>query len=52
MTKRDSENEKRKKQVFKDGVDNPCLATSHTNNRARVNLARDENSKNNDNKVI
>ena len=50
MTKRVSENEKI--HVFKDGVDNPCLATTHTNNRARVNLARDENSKNNDNKVI
>ena len=52
MTKRVSENEKKKIHVFKNGVDNPCLATSHTNNRARVNLARDENSKNNDNKVI
>ena len=37
---------------FKNGVDNPCLATSHTNNTVHVNLARDENSKSNDNKVI
>ena len=49
MTKRVSETEK---QVFKNGVDSPCLATSHTNNTVHVNLARDENSKSNDNTVI
>ena len=49
MTKRVSETEKH---VFKNGVDSPCLATSHTNNRARVNLAHDEKSKSNDNRVI
>ena len=43
---------KEKTGFFNHGVDSPCLATSHTNNRARVNLARDENSKSNDNKVI
>ena len=37
---------------FKNGVDIPCLATSHTNNKGSVNLARDENLKSNDNKVI
>ena len=42
----------KKQHVFKNGVDSPCLATSHTNNRARVNLVRDENSKSNDNRVI
>ena len=41
-----------KNRLFKNGVDNPCLATSHTNNTVHVNLARDENSKSNDNKVI
>ena len=49
MTKRVSETEKH---VFKNGVDIPCLATSHTNNRARVNRAHDESSKSNDNRVI
>ena len=37
---------------FKNGVDSPCLATSHTNNRERLNHAHDENSKSNDNRVI
>ena len=37
---------------FKNGVDIPCLATSHTNNRVYVNHSHDENLKNNDNKVI
>ena len=49
MTKRVSE---KKKQVFKDGVDSPCLATSHTNNKVYVNRAHDESLKNNDNRVI
>ena len=49
MTKRVSETEKT---GFKDGVDSPCLATSHTNNRARVNRANDESLKSNDNRVI
>ena len=43
---------KEKKHVFKNGVDSPCLATSHTNNTARVNRARDESSNSNDNRVI
>ena len=42
----------KKKMFFKNGVDIPCLPTSHTNNRARVNHAHDENSNNNDNRVI
>ena len=50
MTKRVSE--KKTNMRFKNGVDSPCLATSHTNNRERLNRARDENSKNNDNTVI
>ena len=33
-------------------MDIPCLATSHTNNRARVNRSHDESSNNNDNRVI
>ena len=37
---------------FNHGVDSPCLATTHTNNTVRVNLARDENLKSNDNRVI
>ena len=37
---------------FKNGVDIPCLATSHTNNRVYVNRAHAESSKNNDNRVI
>ena len=41
-----------KKHFFKNGVDIPCLATSHTNNRARVNRSQDESSNNNDNRVI
>ena len=49
MTKRESET---KKNVFKNGVDIPSLATSHTNNRARVNRSYDESSNNNDNRVI
>ena len=49
MTKRVSE---KKNRFFKNGVDSPCLASTHTNNRGSVNLARDENSKSNDNKVI
>ena len=49
MTKRVSETEKH---VFKNGVDSPCLATSHTNNTAHVNRAHDESLKNNDNRVI
>ena len=47
-----NENLKKKKHVFKDGVDTPCLATSRTNNRARVSRWHDESSNNNDNKVI
>ena len=50
MTKRVSE--KKKLGFFKNGVDSPSLATSHTNNRDDVNRALDENSKNNDNRVI
>ena len=50
MTKRVSENEKN--HVFKNGVDIPCLATSHTNNRERLNRVHYENSKSNDNRVI
>ena len=42
----------KKTTCFKNGVDSPCLATSHTNNRERLNHAHDENSKSNDNKVI
>ena len=38
--------------MFKNGVDIPCLATSHTNNMARVNRSHDESSNNNDNRVI
>ena len=49
MTKRESE---KKKHFFKNGVDIPCLATSHTNNRARVNRSHDESSNSNDNRVI
>ena len=41
-----------KNRFFRNGVDNPSLATFHTNNTAHVNLARDENSKSNDNRVI
>ena len=52
MTKRVSETKKKNNMFFKNGVDNPCLATSHTNNRERLNRARDENSKNNHNTVI
>ena len=51
MTKRVSENEK-KFMFFKNGVDSPCLATSHTNNREKLNRIHCENSKNNDNRVI
>ena len=51
MTKRESEKGK-KKTCFKDGVGTPCLATSRTNNRTRVNRWQDESSNNNDNKVI
>ena len=40
------------KTCFKDGVDSPCLATSHTNNRVCVNRAHDESSNSNDNRVI
>ena len=50
MTKRVSE--KKKTCFFKNGVDIPCLATSHTNNKVYVNRAHDENLKNNDNRVI
>ena len=49
ITKRVSET---KKHRFKNGVDSPCLATSHTNDKAHLNRAHDEQSKNNDNKVI
>ena len=49
MTKRVSENEKN---IFKNGVDSPCLATSHTNNKEKLNRIHYENSKNNDNRVI
>lgn len=44
-------NEK-KNRFFKNGVDNPCLATSHTNNTAHVNCAHNESLNNNDNRVI
>ena len=37
---------------FKNGVDIPCLATTHTNNRVYVNRSHDESLKNNDNRVI
>ena len=37
---------------FKNRVDIPCLATSHTNNRVYVNRSHDESLKNNDNRVI
>ena len=43
---------KKNNMIFKNGVDIPCLATSHTNNKGSVNHAHDENSKSNDNKVI
>ena len=49
MTKRESE---KKKTFFKNGVDIKCLATSLTNNMARVNRSHDESSNNNDNRVI
>ena len=49
MTKRVSE---KKNRFFKNGVDSPSLATSHTNNRDDVNRALDESLKNNDNRVI
>ena len=42
----------KEKHVFKNGVDNPCLATTHTNNTAHVNRAHDESLNNNDNRVI
>ena len=51
MTKRVSEKTK-KIHVFKNGVDSPCLATSHTNNKERLNRVHYENSKSNDNRVI
>ena len=41
-----------KNRFFKNGVDNPCLATTHTNNTAHVNRAHDESLNNNDNRVI
>ena len=50
MTKRVSE--KKTNMRFKNGLDSPYLATSHTNNRVYVNHSHDENLKNNDNKVI
>ena len=43
---------KENNRFFKNGVDIPCLATSHTNNRENVNRAHDESLKNNDNRVI
>ena len=49
MTKRESE---KKKTFFKNGVDIPCLATSHTNNRVCVNRSQNESSNSNDNRVI
>ena len=49
MTKRESE---KKNMFFKKGVGTPCLATSRTNNRARVSHWHDESLSNNDNKVI
>ena len=50
MTKRVSETKNNR--MFKNGVDNPSLASTHTNDRENVNRALDENSKNNDNRVI
>ena len=50
MTKRESE--KNKNGFFKEGVGTPCLATSRTNDRARLRCAQNESLNNNDNRVI
>ena len=52
MTKRESEKNKKKSGFFKEGVGTPCLATSRTNNRARLRCAQNESLNNNDNRVI